>query len=358
MDNDENLTLTTLEVSSELTDEGVKSHEPSPSCKPLNVPRSSVEESRRHQWKSPVETPICYNFESIPKSMYLKEPSVPPAVASRGPTSVSEMLKLKNETRERLRQQRWRRQREKCRNDMFTNPDKYITSPRNREEASDEVLFLESFRVAARKPEAAESLSSLPDRSKSRGRSREGEGEGDVSSRSRGNATVSPRKSKSKSKSPGKSARGIKNSTRLSVDFQSTDNSHCDPVNSSSSSPPKNKKQKKFISPYPKPLPALRPKSPPKPRPDVFLLPAQKIPTSAMLASSPRLLAAMTFFQKESVDEFGYSSYSDNDDEEEIDPEHVLLAKQLEREERRLRHEEAEYRNHIKFMETLSTDQV
>jgi hypothetical protein len=283
--------------------------------------------------------PVNYDFASIPKNMYLKEPREPPVEVARGPTSVSDMLKLKLATRERLRQQRWRKQREQGRNDLFTNPDKYITintlpadNTQHDEDTSEEVQFLESFRGASRKPDFS--------------------GQSNDPAATRASAG-SPQK--------GKTARGGQDRNKCKgSSCQSTSSKAISGAVSSSKqrNKPPQQQQQQFIPPSAKPLPSLgTTKPPPPPRPEVFRLPAQKIPSPRMLASSPRLLAAMTFLQKDTIDEFGYSSFSDNDDEE-ADPEHVQMAKQLEREERRQRREEAEYKNHMKMMETLSTDQV
>ena len=290
------------------------------------------------------ETPTTYDFTSIPKSMYQRAGAQrPPEEPVRGPTSVNDMIQLKLATRERLRQQRWKKQREKGRIDMFTNPQKYIAPSSGNvdmkleEVASEEKLFLESFCAATRKPDLVDK----------RGASVPG----------RPNFSVSPRKGPT---SP--SHNNPSNTTIPSpVKHDTTGQAGADHSPHTTSIPPPTKKKKnvvKFIPPTPKPLPVIsRPKSTAKPPPDVFLLPTQQMPSPRMLASSPRLFAAMTFFQKETIDEFGYSSFSDND-EEDVDSGHVQMAKQLERETRRQRREEAEYRNYLKFMESASTEEV
>lgn len=282
------------------------------------------------------ESPVAYDFASLPKSMYLRASLEPPVEEpARGATSVSAMLQLKHATRERLRQQRREKQREKGRTDMFTNPEKYLVAATarsgNNEEndsasatVTEEMLFLESFCAASHKLDNASVKQSDP-----------------VSDRG---SSVSPRKGANIPSQPPHD--GV--------------SSGCDPLT------PQKKKKKpavKFIPPTPKPFPAIhsRPKSPTKTKPQPeelkFFLPAQQMPSPRMLAASPRLLAAMTFFQKETIDEFGYSSYSDND-EDEADAEHIRVSKQLEREARRRQHEEAEYRSYLKYRETLSTDEV
>ena len=287
---------------------------------------------------------VVYDFACIPKSMYLTAPkdftsTVEPL---RPPTSVNDMMNLKKATRERLRQQRYRKLRDKARNDLFTNPEKYIPSTEcTNETTEEEIMFLESFRSAARKTHHADD--NVKDTCVMRTES----------------SSPSPKSSRGKcyherSTSPSLRTGNSYNSMTSKENNNILTNNHI-PVSPSAGN--KKKKKKKFIPPEPRQLPPVtKPNSPPKSRPEVFKFPPQKIPSPRELASSPRLLAAMTLFQNK-TDEFGYSSMSDTDGDD-ADPEHIELVKELDKEKRRRKREEAEYRYYIKHMEGLTSDQV
>jgi hypothetical protein len=270
--------------------------------------------------------------------MYMKAMPPPPAqdISQNGPTSINDMMKLKQATRERLKQQRLQQQRGCGRNDLFTNPDKYLTPSSSTDGDREEVLFLENFRATTRQidqPKSARDVLSTTDRS--------------------GALSGSPRKHKS----PKNSTRGGPGSPNHTLTQTATTmNTHN--AHDRSRSPTHKQQKKKFIPPGPKPLPVIaRPCSPPKPRPEVFLLPVQKVFSPRHMSPSPRARnSTHSYINHATETDFGYSSQSD--DEGDVNPLHIQIAKQLENEERRLRDYEAEYKNYIKFMETLSTDQV
>jgi len=279
---------------------------------------------------------VTYDFSSLPKSMYMTKSAPPPVeVSLRGPTSVNEMIKLKEATRARLRRQKGLQQRDKGRSDLFTNPDKYIALSDDVEASSEEVLFLESFKNASRKSDLTDA----------------------------GDKSAGSPSQKSPKKSPRKSPRKIPQK-RLRNDIVDRPGSSHQLLSAPGgvagvpTSPMRKTKTRPFIPPGPKPLPSLsKPKSPPKPRSDVFMLPAQRFPSPRQLSTSPRLMAVMSSFRNIAVDDLGYSSFSDADDDD-VNPEHVQMAKQLEREERRARDEEAKYQIYMKIMESFTSDEI
>lgn len=296
-----------------------------------------------------VQDTSTYDFASLPKSMYMKAPAVSPVEEpTRSPSTVNDMLKLKLATRARLREQRLRNKRDVGRTDIFTNPEKYINpcdaSVNATDGTSEEMDFLETFCAVARSKHVHVDADAA------------GDSRGCRLSSSRLNSCKSPPKKESIDIPPVKrlAARSTKGQH---VVFESEGSE--DEEVKKKKKPPK----KTFIPPCFKPLPSLGASSdplsgPPLAGPEVlFRMPAQKIPSPRMLASSPRLRAAMTFFQTEVIDEFGYSSFSDNDAEEAYS-EHIKIAKQLEKDRMRQQREEAEHKNYVRLMESITTNEV